>query len=371
LKIVNLTGHKLISGYPEGRRMWLNIKWYNQNNNKIREDGAYGVVTTIVNPVDAINYGVNSIMDLYDPNTKIYEAHYAMTKEWADQLLELGYPQDLPLSFDRGTGATDYTLNDLSNQATGTYHETFHVVLNNHLAKDNRIPTYKMSYTEAEKRNALPVPADQYGAPVTGGSYNHWDDMTLNPPNNAMYATIDLLYQPTSWEYIQFLWKANTGQNAFLANEGVNLLDTWLKTGMAAPYVMASTTWGLAPTPLTPAVVVNSLTTWSVSRQGDLVGQTSTFKRGDTVGIEAIVQAEVGTALSGAQVFMEIQDQNGVVVASLQGFTDTLGIAVLQWKTSKNQAAGNYSAVVTNIIKSGYEYTFDPNNPDSVAFTIR
>ena len=372
LKIVNLTGHKLISGYPEGRRMWLNIKWYDGiKPDPIREDGAYGVVTTIVNPVDGNQYGVNSIMDLHDPNTRIYEAHYAMTKEWADQLLELGYPQDLPLSFDRGTGATDYTLNDLSNQATGTYHETFHVVLNNHLAKDNRIPTYKMSYTEAEKRNALPVPADQYGAPVTGGSYNHWDDMTLDPPFDAIYATIDLLYQPTSWEYIQFLWKANTGQNAFLANEGVNLLDTWLKTGMAAPYVMASTTWGLAPTPPTPAMVVNSLTTWSVSRQGDLVGQTSTFKPGDTVGIEAIVQAEDGTALSGAQVFMDIQDQGGVVVASLQGFTDPLGIAVLQWKTSRKQAAGNYSAVVTNIIKSGYEYTFDPNNPDSVAFTIR
>ncbi|MHC4065735.1 MAG: hypothetical protein ACYSUI_14725, partial [Planctomycetota bacterium] len=27
--VTNLTGHKLISGYPEGRRMWLNIKWYN------------------------------------------------------------------------------------------------------------------------------------------------------------------------------------------------------------------------------------------------------------------------------------------------------------------------------------------------------
>ncbi len=30
LKVVNLTGHKLITGYPEGRRMWLNIKWYEQ-----------------------------------------------------------------------------------------------------------------------------------------------------------------------------------------------------------------------------------------------------------------------------------------------------------------------------------------------------
>lgn len=31
LKVTNLTGHKLISGYPEGRRMWLNIRWYDNN----------------------------------------------------------------------------------------------------------------------------------------------------------------------------------------------------------------------------------------------------------------------------------------------------------------------------------------------------
>jgi hypothetical protein len=29
LKVINHTEHKLISGYPEGRRMWLNLKWYN------------------------------------------------------------------------------------------------------------------------------------------------------------------------------------------------------------------------------------------------------------------------------------------------------------------------------------------------------
>ena len=32
LKVTNLTGHKLISGYPEGRRMWLNVKWYDGGN---------------------------------------------------------------------------------------------------------------------------------------------------------------------------------------------------------------------------------------------------------------------------------------------------------------------------------------------------
>jgi hypothetical protein len=65
----------------------------------------------------------------------------------------------------------------------------------------------------------------------------------LNSPANADTAEIKLLYQPTSWEYIQFLYLANTKQNIFLANEGANLLDAWLNTGMAEPYVIATASW--------------------------------------------------------------------------------------------------------------------------------
>jgi hypothetical protein len=36
VKIVNLTGHKLISGYPEGRRMWLNIRWFDSGDEPCR-----------------------------------------------------------------------------------------------------------------------------------------------------------------------------------------------------------------------------------------------------------------------------------------------------------------------------------------------
>jgi len=241
LKVTNLTGHKLISGYPEGRRMWLNLKWYDANNNLMREDGKYDVVTTVNGKP------VKSIVNLNDPNTKIYDAHYGMTQEWANQLLSLGYPASLPLSFERVTGTVNYTLGQLAAQPPGTDHETFHFVVNNTVAKDNRIPPYGFVYEEARKRNALPVPAGQYGGPDASGTYNYWDEVALNPPANATYAQIKLLYQPTSWEYIQFLYLANKGQNAFLANEGVNLLNAWLNTGMAEPYAMASTTWGSAP----------------------------------------------------------------------------------------------------------------------------
>jgi hypothetical protein len=154
LKVVNLTGHKLISGYPEGRRMWLNTKWYDAANNLLREDGKYDVVATINGAQ------VKSIVDLAGTNTKIYEANHAMTQEWAAQLLGLGYSPSLALSYDRLTGAVNATLEQLAN-APGTYQKTFHFVLNNKVAKDNRIPTYGMTYASARERNALPEPAEQ------------------------------------------------------------------------------------------------------------------------------------------------------------------------------------------------------------------
>ena len=253
LKVTNLTGHKLISGYPEGRRMWLNIKWYSSTNTLLREDGKYDVVATVNGSP------VKSIVNLNDPNTKVYEAHYGMTQEWASQLLGLGYDPDLPLSFDRVTGAVNYTLGQLAAQAAGAYHETFHFVLNNTVVKDNRIPPYGMAYEDARQRNALPVPAAQFGNPAANGVYNYWDELALTPPAGATYAEIKLLYQPTSWEYVQFLYQANTRSNAFLADEGINLLNAWLATGMAEPHVMASTTWGSAPAPActTPGIPQN------------------------------------------------------------------------------------------------------------------
>jgi hypothetical protein len=273
LKVVNLTGHKLISGYPEGRRMWLNIRWFDANDTLLREDGAYGPIgVTIPNPAGGPDVEVESIINPYDANTIVYEAHYAMTQEWAALLrsLPVPYPADLPLSFDRYTGLVDYTLGELAAQAPGTYHETFHFVLNNAVVKDNRIPPYGMSYDEAWKRNALPYPADQYGG-APGGVYEYWDDVDLNAmqPGGAVRAEIDLLYQGTSWEYIQFLNNANTRQNAFLADEGINMLEAWINAEvpvamqvggdrkMVPPVVMASAVWPEGGTGNTPPVAAD------------------------------------------------------------------------------------------------------------------
>jgi hypothetical protein len=252
LKVTNLTGHKLISGYPEGRRMWLNIKWYDSNNNLIREDGDYGpLVDTSGNPIMVRNPAndqmvqVESILDLHDRNTKIYEAKPAISREWAAKLITVNraHYESMVLSYDRYTGAPGPTMGQLAEGEMGPYTVTFHFVLNNKLASDNRIPPYGMSYDECRKRNCLPVPSDQFGNPGTGGTYDYWDEITLNPPSGADSASINLLYQSTSWEYIQFLYLANDGSVPFLANEGMTMLEAWLNTGMSYPHVIASTTW--------------------------------------------------------------------------------------------------------------------------------
>jgi hypothetical protein len=243
VKVVNLTGHKLITGYPEGRRMWLRITWKDSGGNVIRTDGEYGPIgVSVPNPAGGPDVQVQSILDLSGTNTEIYEAHYGMTQEWAAQLISLGYSPDLALSYDRYDNSVVDTLGDLAGSAAGTEFETFHFVLNNVVHKDNRIPPYGMDYEIARKRNALPTPPNQYGG-SPGGTYDHWDVVNLSPPTDADSATIELLYQPTSWEYIQFLYLGNNGSIPFLAEEGINMLDAWLNNGMAAPYTMASTVW--------------------------------------------------------------------------------------------------------------------------------
>jgi hypothetical protein len=250
LKIVNLTGHKLISGYPEGRRMWVNAQWFDASGALLREDGRYGELKDASTGAWVVANGtrVRTLLDPSDPNTKVYEAHYGMTQQWAQQLLSLNYAPTMPLTFDRLTGAVEHTLGELAGGTLGAQVETFHFVLNNVVVKDNRIPPYGFSYEEARRRNALPVPASQYGG-VAGGTYQHYDTLGLNPPAGASYATLRLMYQPTSWEYVQFLVRANKKSNVFLANEGDRLLDAWLATSQAEPQVMASTTWGAPPAP--------------------------------------------------------------------------------------------------------------------------
>ncbi len=241
LRIVNRTGHKLITGYPEGRRMWVRVRWYDGANGILRTDGEYGAITAQVagQPTQ-----VDTLLAPHDPNTHVVQVINGMTQQWAQQLLGFGVPGSLPLSFDRLSGAVTMTLAGLAATAPGTEHETFHFVLNNTQMSDNRIPPFKLSYDDARTYNALPVPPTQFGNPGPGGYYQHWSDIALAPPAGASRADIELLYQPTSWEYMQFLNLANNGAILSLATVGQDMLDAWFATGMAAPEVIARAQWG-------------------------------------------------------------------------------------------------------------------------------
>jgi hypothetical protein len=352
--VFNLTGHKLISGYPEGRRMWLNTQWFDGDHVLLREDGAYGPVDV---QIDGQTVSVETILDLHGADTRIYEAHYGMTQEWAHQLVfDYGVSPALALSYDRVTGDVDMTLAGLAALSPGSTHETFHFVLNNTIIKDNRIPPWGMDQEEARKRNALPVPNDQYGP--DGGTYRHWDDVPLTPPAGAVHAVIRLLYQPTSWEYIQFLHLANDGTNAFLAAEGANLLDAWLNTGMAAPHVMASATWGSAPPPPVHEVVVDALTIHCTAKQGGSVvfqGECQTFAVRETVGILAHVVDDDGPAHD-AEVFVEIHDPDGGLAATRSAESGDDGYAAITWKIPRSAGGGTYSVNVVDVVKEGYEF---------------
>jgi hypothetical protein len=240
LRVQNLTGHKLISGYPEGRRMWIHARWYDAQGTLLREDGAYGPLSVTL---DGQPLQVQTLLHVDPPDTRVYEVHFAITKEWAAALVQLGWAPGTPLAFDRVTGAVVATLGGVASQPAGTHRDTFHFALNDTISSDTRIPPYGMSYDEALQRSILPVPASQYGDPGPGGVFDSRDEIALAPPQGAQHATLELLYQPTSWEYVQFLRLSNDGSEAFLAQTGDDLLDAWLHTGMAAPQLMASTTW--------------------------------------------------------------------------------------------------------------------------------
>ena len=237
LRVTNLTGHKLITGYAEGRRMWLRTTWRDEQNNVLRTDGAYGPITT---NVQGTNHTVNTITD---PNARVYETKLGITQDWALQLLLMGVSPTLPIAFDKVTGQPTLTLAQLATQPTGSVHESFHFVLNNTTLSDNRIPPWRMRRADATVRNALPEPATQYGNPAANGVYEHFDDVPLAPPAGATRADVELLYQTSSWEYVQFLRLANPGTSPFLATAGVDVFNAYQATGGSAPEVMSTARW--------------------------------------------------------------------------------------------------------------------------------
>ncbi len=237
LKVVNLTGHKLFTGYPEGRRMWLNARWYDAQGVLLREDGAYGAITATI---AGRTWQPRTLLNPADPNLRLWQVVPGITQEWAAELLALGTDPATPLEFDRLTGRPVATLGQLAAQAPGTRHASFHFVLNNEILSDNRIPPWGMRYDDALERSCLPVPANLFGDPGAGGVYRHWDELLLNAPAGAKRVSFALMYQTTSWEYVMSLVLGNDGRVPHLAEVGLDLARAWHATGMSEPEVMAT-----------------------------------------------------------------------------------------------------------------------------------
>ena len=91
----------------------------------------------------------------------------------------------MSLTYDRITDSVTKTLGQLAADPPGTKLSTFHFALNNTVVKDNRIPPFGMRFDDAQIRNIVPVPSNQYGNPGIGGVYNYWDDILLNVPPGA------------------------------------------------------------------------------------------------------------------------------------------------------------------------------------------
>ena len=348
VKVVNLTSHKLISGYPEGRRMWLHIQWLDANGALIDEEGAYGDLQTELDlDGDGANDSVRTLLDLKGTaNAPIYDVHGAITGQWAAQLVGLnpGY-QGLVVGFDRVTGAPTATLADLAAlcandpqaECPSVYAYSFHFVLNTKVATDGRIPPYGFSYDEAKIRNALPEPADQYGNPGPGGTYKHWDEIVLSPPPGAASADIRLLFQPTSWEYVQFLYLANDGTDPEVGMAGQDYLDAWLATGMAEPHLMATATWTASAPVNAPPVAAFAFTCTDLSCDFD----ASTSSDADSSIVKYAWDFGDGSVATGVAPSTKTYAANGVYTVTLtvtddQGATGKISQAV-------TVAAGNQS----------------------------
>jgi len=181
VRITNNCGHKLPTGYPEGRRIWINVKFYDTGMNLISESGNYDPCTGVLS---------------HDQDAKIYEVEPGIDPCLAALV---GFPSGPSL----------------------------HFVLNNKIYKDNRIPP--QGFTNASF-------SDFGGTPI-GYSYadgQFWDDTYYTIPIQAASVEVTLYYQSTSKEFMEFLRDENTTNTV-----GQDMYDLWNENDKCPPEIMA------------------------------------------------------------------------------------------------------------------------------------
>jgi PKD repeat protein len=188
VKVTNETAHKLPSGYPEGRRIWINLKASNSLTAQSYESGYYDVATGYLNKT----------------GVKVYEIKPGLSPGLAS--------------------------------AVGlTPGESFHFVLNDTIYFDNRIPP--RGFTNANF-NAIQSPPVGYN--YADGQY--WDETVYNLPFYPDAVEVTLYYQTTTKEYVEFLRDENVTNNA-----GQVMYNLWNTNGKSAPVAMNHHTWSGPP----------------------------------------------------------------------------------------------------------------------------
>jgi hypothetical protein len=206
--VTNQTGHKLPSGYPEGRRIWLNLRAYDVADALVYESGAYNASTGEL---------------VADGDLRVYEADLGLSPSLA---AALGLPSG----------------------------PSFHFVLNDTIYKDNRIPPRGFTNAGFELVQATPVDPDWPGPGPRYADGQHWDLAMYELPPNAARVEVALNYQTTSKEYVEFLRDENVTNGS-----GQGMYSAWEGHGRAAPIEMAAAaaTVGTTATddPVPPGVV--------------------------------------------------------------------------------------------------------------------
>ncbi len=194
VRVANETGHKLPTGYPEGRRMWLHVRALDAKRNVVLESGRYIFSTATVE-----GYGVAFGEPGHDPDLHVWEAEQG--------------------------------IDDVVAAATGLPEgRSFHLSLNNVRLGDNRIPPRGFTNAAFEAIDAEPV-----GAVYADGQY--WDDVSYPVGPSVVSAEVTLYYQTASREYIEFLRDEDTTTAA-----GSILFDLWEEHNQSVPVEMARLT---------------------------------------------------------------------------------------------------------------------------------
>jgi len=188
--VTNETGHKLPSGYPEGRRIWINVAAYDADDVMVYESGHYDFDTGDLEQDDDVH---------------IYQVKPGLSHRLAGALgMEAG--------------------------------PSFHFALGDTIWHDNRIPPRGFDNAAFTAAQCAPV-----GYTYADGQ--HHDLVTYDLPAAATRAEVTLYYQSTSKEYIEFLRDANVTNDL-----GQRLYGAWVAQGRAAPVVMAEVEANLDPT---------------------------------------------------------------------------------------------------------------------------